>query len=481
MAAPAATESAAAPTHAPPSQQLSADVAAASPPSVFTSATSATGAASNAAATIAAADGDLCLRSLLSRQLLVWGPEQQEVLPSARVLLLGAGAAAVEAAKCLLQSGIGCILISDPEAPSHTERAANFAVAAHAEEQAAAAASAATSPYYAKGTRQQQLTRAGIACAALRRVAAPYARVAEVSLQQQHGESVAAWRARVLRFLQQVDVVLLCDRPLHQKIFFGDLVRELQQQQQQRVARPLIVTVCTAGLSGRIAVDFGEFEYHKSQEEAALSALLEKHAQSQQKRQQQQQQKMELLTFPPLRDVLSLSSAHQQPQQQQAAPADEQQQLLNAAFEALDEAEAEGRGLPAAAAPGVGGAAAAHLKDIDPAVAAAAAGSLRSWKSSRVDSAGRVASRAASIWRSRYGPSAAAAAAAASASSTAAAAQLFAEPSRVAAAAEEAAAAAIAKGAAEAARLGALMTEGAKGHLAPIAAAMGRQQQILLR
>ncbi|KAL8443960.1 hypothetical protein Emag_005744 [Eimeria magna] len=457
------------------------------------------------------ARNNLCLRSLLSRQLLVWGPQQQEVLPRARVLIIGAGAAAAEAGKCLLQSGVGCLLLADPETPDPAERAASFAVAAHAEEQAAAAAAATaaaaavpTDTGTTKGShcglskelqrtrhqqqqqqqQQQHLTRAAIVCAALRRLAAPFAQVNEVSLQQQDGESAAEWRERLLRLMQQVDVVLLCDRPLQQKVFFADLVRhirqqreQVQQQQQQTGAGPVVVAVCTAGLTGRIAADFGDFSFFGGPEEAALSALLQKHAQPQQKQQQQQQQQpqqqqqhMTRLIFPSLRDVLTSAAPGQQEQQldqQQllpAAAADTRQQILAAAFEALDEAEAEGLGAGTAQERLASETGSNRIDDRphDAAAAAAAAGgNLRSWKSARIGAASRVASRAAAIWRHRYGSAAAAAAAAECPNE--------ASPAAAVAAAE----AAVANGAEQAARLGALMVVGAAGQLAPIAAAMG--------
>ncbi|CDJ27676.1 LOW QUALITY PROTEIN: ubiquitin-activating enzyme e1, putative [Eimeria mitis] len=474
-----------------------------------------------------AAGDDLSLRSLLSRQLLVWGPEQQKVLPGSRVLLIGAGGAAVEAAKCLLQSGVGCVLLADPEEPSPQERAANFALAEHAEQQEVAASAAASSAEidvaeaggagarshplrFPHGHRvglsaqlleapeqQQQpttrMTRAGIACASLRRVGAPYARVSEVSLHIQPGETAAAWRARVERVLQQVDVLLLCDRPLQQKLFYSAMARQLwsrrkeqqlrgqqqggqerQQQQkpqpQRRKDGPLVVAVCTAGLTGRVAVDFGDFVFARVSEEAALTALLHKHAQPKRQQQQHHQQQQQQ---PYPKQAVEGQQSHGLPD-----PPDPQQQYLIAAFEALDAAETEGRRageeperIPAAdentASPVTAAATTENSREAD---ACAVAGSLRSWNASRLPAASLVAARAAAIWKRRYGPSAASAAAAAAAASARASHQ---SAAAVTAAAEAAAADAVSRGEAEAGRVGALMVRGSRGHLAPIAAAMG--------
>ncbi|CDJ49854.1 ubiquitin-activating enzyme e1, putative [Eimeria brunetti] len=492
------------------------------------------------------AGDDLSMRALLSRQLLVWGPEQQKVLPGSRVLLIGAGGAAVEAAKCLLQSGVGHVLLADPEEPAPQERAANFALAEHAEQQeltgseaaiaaevaVAEAAGGSGAPGDPPGFPQRQqaglsaqllethgqqqqpgpsMTRAGIACAALRRVGAPYSRVSEVSLNIQPGEGAAAWRARVENVLQQVDVLLLCDRPLQQKLFFSKLARGLwyhredqrhleqqedrQKRQQQHETQPrrrrrgpLVVTVCTAGLTGRVAVDFGDFFFSRVNEEAALTALLEKHAQSreQQREEQQQQQEQQEQTgqlhFAPLNTILALPDPKRTNEGQQSLSlqesSDPQQQYLAAAFEALDAAETDNRGAsedpeqaPAAYEDGAAPKpAAATTEDSKEAAACAAAGSLRSWNANRLPASSHIAARSAAIWKQRYGPSVARAAAAAA---TAAASASRQSAAAVAAAADAAAAAAVSRGEAEAGRLGALMAQGSRGHLAPIAAAVG--------
>ncbi|CDI85373.1 ubiquitin-activating enzyme e1, putative [Eimeria praecox] len=469
---------------------------------------------------VVAAGDDLSLRRLLSRQLLVWGPEQQKVLPGSRVLLIGAGGAAVEAAKCLLQSGVGCVLLADPEEPAPQERAANFALAEHAEQQEAAASEAADASAVPKAAgaardscdptgrrvclpaqvvenheQQQQpvslMTRAGIACAALRRVGAPYARVSEVSLHIQQGETAAAWRARVETVLKQVDVILLCDRPLQQKLFYSAMARELwskgkeqqlrnekqegqrqQQHQQQprrhrRMGGPLVVAVCTAGLTGRVAVDFGDFIFSRVSEESALTALLQKHAQPQMQQQQphpqqHQEQQIERLHFAPLSAVLALPEPKQAIERHKLLGLHEllgpQQQYLNAAFEALDAAEADGRGANAehqqatiaqedgARAAGASG---FTTEDSADAEACADAGSLRSWNANRLPAASLVATRAAAIWKRRYGPVAAREAAAAA---TAAARASHQSAAAVTAAAEAAAAAALTTGEVEAGR-----------------------------
>lgn len=453
----------------------------------------------------------LSLRSLLSRQLLVWGPEQQQVLPGSRVLLIGAGAVAVEAAKCLLQSGVGCLLLVDPEAPAPEERAANFALSGHKEQQeivattadetaAATAARSATNsaPCDSSGRferhqtglsaclrqlpKQQQaqpMNRARIACAALQHIKAPYARVAEVSLHIRPGETVAAWRRRVENLLQHVDVLLLCDRPLQQNIFFSSVARKLRAQQRVRRGQleqkqelrsgPLVVAVSTAGLSGRIAVDFGNFTFSAVSEEAALASLLHKHAQPQ-KQERQQEPQTGRLSFYPLSSILFLPESIQQlePPKRRAVhlPADEEQQYLTSAFEALDAAESEGQAVSTDPAQLFGSTAEAGST-----AAAAAAGSLRSWSASRIPSARRVAERAASIWRRRYGPTVAASAAAGAAAAARASNQTAVA---VKAAAEAAASAALLKGEAVAGRVGGLMAKGSRGHIAPIAAAMGR-------
>ncbi|CDJ43132.1 ubiquitin-activating enzyme e1, putative [Eimeria tenella] len=452
----------------------------------------------------------LSLRSLLSRQLLVWGPEQQQVLPGSRVLLIGAGAVAVEAAKCLLQSGVGCLLLVDPEAPAPEERAANFALSGHKEQQEIAATTAdetaaATSAKNAnnsapcdssdrferhqtglsaclrqlpKQQQRQPMNRARIACAALQHIKAPYARVAEVSLHIRPGETVAAWRRRVENLLQHVDVLLLCDRPLQQNIFFSSVARKLRAQQKVRRGQleqkqalrggPLVVAVSTAGLSGRIALDFGNFTFSAVSEEAALASLLHKHAQPQ-KQERQQEPQTGRLRFCPLSSILFLPESIQQlePPERRAVhlPADEEQQYLTAAFEALDAAESEGQAVNTDPAQLFGPAAEAGTT-----AAAAAAGSLRSWSASRIPSARRVAERAASIWRRRYGPTVAATAAAGAAAAARASNQTAVA---VKAAAEAAASAALMKGAAVAGRVGGLMAKGSRGHIAPIAAAMG--------
>ncbi|XP_026193057.1 uncharacterized protein LOC34624595 [Cyclospora cayetanensis] len=452
-------------------------------------------------ATQGGGEEDLSLRSFLSRQLLVWGPEQQALLPDSCVLLIGAGGAAVEAAKCLLQSGVGRVLLADPEPPSPAERAANFAVAEHSaaacEKQSAAlpldadatAASSQCSEEPAiqlakhpelpreplKGQlppKRDTLTRAAVACGALRRVAAPYARVSEVSLQQQAGEAAPAWRMRVLQLLEQVDVLLLCDRPLQQKLFFASLARELRiskrrlpqgsLDRQQRSAGPLVVAVCTAGLTGRIAVDFGDFCFSGVNEEAALAALLQKHAQSQEQQREQLQKphaaEATSVSFPPLSEALSLQGEGLcASQQSERAVIGEEQQCLTAAFEALDAEEAGT--LPEnndaeRVSDGIGAQAALDLESPE---APSDVGSLRSWNASRITSTSRVAARAAAIFLRRFGPSEAAQ-----------------QPSAaVASAANSAAAAATAEGAAKAGELAVLMAKGSRGHLAPIAAAMG--------
>ncbi|OEH79587.1 ubiquitin-activating enzyme [Cyclospora cayetanensis] len=403
-------------------------------------------------ATQGGGEEDLSLRSFLSRQLLVWGPEQQALLPDSCVLLIGAGGAAVEAAKCLLQSGVGRVLLADPEPPSPAERAANFAVAEHSaaacEKQSAAlpldadatAASSQCSEEPAiqlakhpelpreplKGQlppKRDTLTRAAVACGALRRVAAPYARVSEVSLQQQAGEAAPAWRMRVLQLLEQVDVLLLCDRPLQQKLFFASLARELRiskrrlpqgsLDRQQRSAGPLVVAVCTAGLTGRIAVDFGDFCFSGVNEEAALAALLQKHAQSQEQQREQLQKphaaEATSVSFPPLSEALSLQGEGLcASQQSERAVIGEEQQCLTAAFEALDAEEAGT--LPEnndaeRVSDGIGAQAALDLESPE---APSDVGSLRSWNASRAAKAGELAVLMAKGSRGHLAPIAAA-------------------------------------------------------------------------
>lgn len=207
----------------------------------------------------------------LSRQLLVFGEEQRKLLPAASVLVVGCSGAGVEAAKCLLQSGVGTVLLADPQSVSLEDCAENFAAAEFFE------SGEGRSRVSGKKFRTQPPlpSRAAVAVSALRRLRAPYARVCEVKLERRQRETPEAWLRRVRSVLGNVGVLVLVDRPLSQVAFFAEQRRRLSDAQLSPL---LAVAGWNAGLSGLVAADFGRaFSFLDVDEDAALKALLAKH------------------------------------------------------------------------------------------------------------------------------------------------------------------------------------------------------------